>query len=337
VKFEVTKVSKYPNVSCADLTITNEFAAQTGVNLAAGKTVTATTSYNNTASRLTDGSKDPKTGRWMTEQAAPQSATVDLGSSQTMDRFVVTWENAANAGKDFKLYVSDNKDNMGDPVASVTGNKDAVSTVKLKAPKAGRYVKLEVLGMNGPYGVSCCELEAYNGEAKPQVDPTVNLAQGKTAQADSVEDNATSTLGAPKAFDGDKATRWSSGNDATASKDGGPHWVYVDLGQETPVKGIRINWHQRKAKGYKIQVATGDSAPETNSDAWKTVYTNNGHPSKKDDAINLQEATTARFVRLYIDHNTYNDPDNGVAWGCVGVNEMEVFAGDVPAPSKTPA
>lgn len=35
----------------------------------------------------------------------------------------------------------------------------------------------------------------------------------------------------------------------------------------------------------------------------------------------------ARFVRLYIDHNTYDDPDGGVAWGNVSIFELEVYGG----------
>lgn len=139
------------------------------VNLALGKTIQASKDYyHENGRRLTDGKKtNPKTDRWMTE--APKSEThwalLDLGKTTTVDHFVATWENAQNSAKSFKIYVSDNKDSMGDPVYQTTDNKNAVSDIKLQTPASGRYVKLEVNETNGAYGVSCMELEAYNGDA----------------------------------------------------------------------------------------------------------------------------------------------------------------------------
>lgn len=148
------------------------------VNLALGKTIQASKDYHHeNGRRLTDGKKtNTKTDRWMTE--APKGEThwalLDLGKTTTVDHFVATWENAQNSAKSFKIYVSDNKDSMGDPVYQTTDNKNAVSDIKLQTPASGRYVKLEVNETNGAYGVSCMELEAYNGDA-----PVGGAARGR--------------------------------------------------------------------------------------------------------------------------------------------------------------
>ncbi|XCB29042.1 family 20 glycosylhydrolase [Arcanobacterium hippocoleae] len=171
----------------------------------------------------------------------------------------------------------------------------------------------------------------------PALAAEANLAQGKTAAA---SDKEADKFNAAKAFDGDTSgrdSRWASAADAAAGKDGGPHWIYVDLESVQNVKNVRIFWEQRKAKGYKIQVASGDTAPEAASDAWKTVKSFDSHPQALTDVITFGQAEQARFVRLYIDHNTFNDPDGGVAWGTVSVFEMEVYAGDIPESLDTVA
>ena len=157
--------------------------------------------------------------------------------------------------------------------------------------------------------------------------PGANLALGKPAVADSTE---VARLGADKAFDGstsDTASRWSSKADAQPGKDGGPHWVYVDLGDTHEVSAVRLYWELRKAKGYKIQVASGDGAPAPDSADWRTVYANPDRPAALTDLIQLSQPELARFVRLYIDANTYADPDGGAAWGSVSIFEMEVYEG----------
>lgn len=155
------------------------------------------------------------------------------------------------------------------------------------------------------------------------------MALNKAASADS---NETTYLTPAKAFDGDsldRLSRWASYPDATYVADGGPHWLAVDLGSEHAVTSLQIIWEQRKAKGYKIQIANGDTIPAENSADWRTVYANPGRPASVNDAIQLDTPVKARFVRLWIDSNSWVDPDNGTHngnWGAVSVYEMEVYA-----------
>jgi len=108
---------------------------------------------------------------------------------------------------------------------------------------------------------------------------TVNLALNKTA-------TASTSLGgntANAAFDGNAGTRWES-------EFSDPQWIYVDLGSNYTVGGVKLNWETASAKGYKIQIST-------NATNWTDVYT------QTNGAGNIEDITfspvTARYVRMY--------------------------------------
>jgi len=108
---------------------------------------------------------------------------------------------------------------------------------------------------------------------------TTNLALNKTATSSS--NLGGSTAGA--AFDGNTATRWES-------EFSDPQWIYVDLGENKTVGGVKLNWETASAKGYKIQISTD----ATN---WSDVYT------QTNGAGNIEDITfapvTAKYVRMY--------------------------------------
>ena len=94
--------------------------------------------------------------------------------------------------------------------------------------------------------------------AHPAVAAEANLALNKTAVADSEE---APLVAAGNAVDGNDKTRWGSAEDTA----GGAHWIYVDLGSSKTVRKATIKWESYKATGYKIQYATGNTAPAANS------------------------------------------------------------------------
>ena len=146
-----------------------------------------------------------------------------------------------------------------------------------------------------------------------------NLALGKTATANASE---ASTLGADKAVDGDtssKSSRWASAEAA------GPHWVAVDLGETKSIQSVRLFWEMRKATSYRIQVSNDGTE-------YTDVKVIEDRPATLEDLIVLDEAVEARYVRLYIDSFTAEDPDGGVTWNTVSIYEMEVYSGVYEAP-----
>ena len=65
-----------------------------------------------------------------------------------------------------------------------------------------------------------------------------------------------------------------------------------------------------------------------NDNDWKTVKSFTENPSKKDQKILLDKVYNARYIRLYINEYTTDDPDGIVTWNSVSLYEMEVYGGD---------
>lgn len=310
-------VSGYPSASLREFEIYNDETASTtpaNVNLASNKPVEASAADGTMpASNLTD---DDPNSRWSAEANAVQWAYVDLGESYDMNYFSVIWESASVYASSFNIYVSDNPDNWGTAVATVSDNATRNSEVTLDEKAHGRYVKLEVTQMHGYPSVSATDFQVMlkdSSQAIPQ-DPEENVALGKTGYASSQE---TSDLNANKAFDGDRTTRssrWSS-NVGNA-----PHWLYVDLGDVKDVKTVRLYWETRKATNYEIQISNDASQ-------WTPVKSMTERPASTTDTITLDEVQQARYVRLYISASDAKDPDGGVEWNSISVYEMEVYGG----------
>lgn len=76
--------------------------------------------------------------------------------------------------------------------------------------------------------------------------PLADVALGKKAVASSEENDGTKT---ESAFDGSAETRW--GSDKTDNE-----WIYVDLGEDTYVSRVVLNWQVAHASAFEIQLAT---------------------------------------------------------------------------------
>ncbi len=326
------------------------------VNLAQGKTAVASneeagTSF--TADKAFDGVTEGKASHWGTDKSEaiePRWIYVDLGAVKKVHQVNLFWERPNIKAYEIQVSTADEAPADEDGWTTVyekTGDEfnQATEEIALEdAPVEARFVRVYVsdyagngtgeTDMNWP-NVGFYEIQVMGeGDGSepegPTQDPQQNVALGKTAVADSAEAN---TLGADKAVDGDtssKSSRWASAVDATENADGGPHWIYVDLGDEYDVKNIRIYWEMRKANGYHVDLATGDTVPGVDSSDWKTVYTNDGRPDSKTQTIELETVQKARYVRLYVEHNTYDDPDGGTSWGNMSIYELEVYGGEPP-------
>lgn len=337
-------------VFASTLLCANPAVAAEAANLALNKTAVADCEEASSlgASKAVDGDTASKSSRWSSEEDAsaskeggPHWIYVDLGAQYDVKSVRVFWEQRKAKGYKIQVANGDSAPTSDSDWKTVYTNNDRPANkedlITLGEAHKARYVRLYIdhnthADPDGgvPWGtVSIYELEVYGSEtvAPSTQDPQKNVARGMNAAADSTEADKFS---AAKAVDGDttsSASRWSSRADATASQDGGPHWIYVDLGQQRDVQCVRVFWEMRKAMGYKIQIANGSSAPAANSDDWQTVYTNDGRPQNKIDLITLNQVYQARYVRLYIDRNTYADPDGGADWGNVSIYELEVYGG----------
>lgn len=130
---------------------------------------------------------------------------------------------------------------------------------------------------------------------------TSNLAMNKTVSASSVEDAGKA---AAFAVDGNSSTRWSS-------QYSDPQWISVDLGSNTAINRVRLNWEAAYGKSYEIQTSIDNNT-------WTTVYSTRNGDGGIDD-ISFHK-TDARYVRMY---GTERGTHYGYSlWG------FEVYAAD---------
>ena len=298
------------------------FAAEE--NLALNKPVTASAEHQNLpASRLTDGNKDPKKGRWSAEQGPTQWAYVDLGASQEMNYFELTWESNTEYATDFNIYVSDSKDDWGEPDKAVKGNTSGVSTIKLDAPVTGQYVKLEVTKVSAYPNVSCSEFEIRNiaGEAPEKPAEATNLALKKPTKASKDYHNENGARAVDGKKKDTKKDRWMTETKPTVDK---PMWVYVDLGKSETVKHFELYWESAANYATDFNLYVSDSTTEWGEPVKAVKGNNQGQTS-----VTLETPAKGRYAKLEITAETSG-------WGA-SCMEFEVWNEVPPAPEKQPA
>lgn len=214
----------------------------------------------------------------------------------------------------------------GDPLT--TGGYDAVVKVKLDAPieaKAVRLTNFDVLnGSTAWNGVSVAEFEAYSNEQADAVDTeNVNHVQGATAKANAFEaDN----LGADKAIDGKRGTRWSSGT-AKPEKNTSTY-LEVDLKATSKIGFLDIEFEERtvavkpsNVKAFDIQYQAPGSSD------WVPVKTvsnaQNGSGYEPRVRVTLEAPIVAKKIRLTnFDIATVSSQNQ---WNGVSVVEFEAY------------
>ena len=287
-----------------------------GPNLAAGKPVSVSSANGPyIAANLNDG--DPATYWESANNAFPQWAQVDLGSSTSIDQLVLKlpagWgvrtetlsiEGSSTDGSGFTTIVG-STGYVFDPAASnvVTVNFAATST---------RFVRLNITANTGWPAGQISEFEIHGAGT------STNLALGRTMTASGV-----SQAYVPgNANDGNQSTYWESTNNAF------PQWLQVDLGASVSVTKVVLKvpvsgWATR-TETLAVQGSTsGASFTDLVAPAGYTFDPATGSTV----TINLA-ATTTRYVRLNITANT--------GWPAGQISEFEVYgpsSGDTQPPS----
>jgi hypothetical protein len=131
-------------------------------------------------------------------------------------------------------------------------------------------------------------LDAATGLASnvaPGPTPTparVNLAQGRTATADSVQSGNPVSAG----NDANQTTRWCANDGNTG------HWWKVDLGSVQPISGTQVYWQTASAYQYRIEVSADNASWTTMAD--RTL--NGTAAGLMDDPF----TASARYVRVTV-------------------------------------
>jgi hypothetical protein len=125
-----------------------------------------------------------------------------------------------------------------------------------------------------------------------------NLALNKPAFASSTSSGEPDLV-----TDGNPGSRWASSQTDN-------EWIYVDLGQDQIVNGVKLNWEEAYGKAFKIQVSS-------DAKSWKDVYeTEDGHTGIQQ--ITFDEVK-ARYVRM-------QGLQRGSGWG-YSLWDFEVYGG----------
>lgn len=214
----------------------------------------------------------------------------------------------------------------GDPLA--TGGYDAVVKVKLDAPieaKAVRLTNFDVLnGSTAWNGVSVAEFEAYSNEQADAVDTeNVNHVQDATARANAFEaDN----LGADKAIDGKRGTRWSSGT-AKPEKNTSTY-LEVDLKATSKIGFLDIEFEERtvdvkpsNVKEFEIQYQAPGSSDWVSAKTVSNAQNGSGYEPRV--RVTLEAPIVAKKIRLTnFDIATVSSQNQ---WNGVSVVEFEAY------------
>ena len=292
------------------------------VNLALGKPATADSSCstNENPARAVNGTTtNGNLDKWCS-QGASKWLQVDLGSNQSVNRFVVQHagaggENTAWNTRDFNLQVSTNG-TAWTTVATATGNTASTTTHTITATQA-RYVRINVTtpASDGNAAARIYDFEVYGGGTSP----VGNLALNKTATADS---SCGATEGPEKAVNGSV----SGGNADKWCSVGAAKWMQVDLGSSQSVGRIVLKhagaggensaWNTRD---FNLQVST-------NGTSWTTVTTVTGNTAGT--TTHDFAAVQARYLRLNI--TTPASDGNGAA----RIYEFEAYSSGGANPGR---
>ncbi|KRA24845.1 hypothetical protein ASD65_10720 [Microbacterium sp. Root61] len=247
------------------------YAVGTPVDLAAGKTATASSVKNANPDRVASKAFDGDSAtRWGSEYADPTWVQVDLGQSVAISGVRLNWESAY--GKSYKIQVSSDGTTWTDVYSTTTGDGGVDEIAGLSA--TGRYVRMYGTERGTTFGYSLFDFNVYGSPA--------DLAVGKMATASSVK-SSNPDRAASKAFDGDPATRWGS-------EYVDPTWIQVDLGTSMSINGVRLNWESAFSKSYQVQVSSDGTT-------WTDVYSTTTGDGGVDQITGL--SATGRYVRMY--------------------------------------
>ena len=291
-------------------------------NLALNKTAYASSIEANSvrAELGVDGDTTARESRWGSAKGnGPHWFYVDLGEVMDVRTVKVFWEN--RKATNYSIQISNDAQEWTTVQQFVSRPLSIDECITLPQTYQARYVRLQVDAFTAedPDGgieyntISIYELEVYGIKIQ---DPQMNIARGKTAQADSQEAD---TVRAELGVDGDHSStssRWGS------AKGQGEHWIYADLGDVMDVRTVKVYWETRKATAYKIQISN-------DAQEWTTVKEFNDRPKSLIDRIVLDETYQARYVKLVIDSFTADDPDSDKSWDSISIFELEVYGGVV--------
>jgi len=244
------------------------------------------------ATSAIDGNDNSRWGSGFTNN---EWLTLDFGTTQTINRVRINWENAH--ATEYDLQVSDDNTNWK-TIKHVTGSTGGIEDL-VGLDGQGRYLRMQGIQRSTGYGYSIFEIKAFSGgevtppptetpptETPPTeqppipVDPTKPGVALKPVQATSNAVEGPNS--AAMAIDGKANTRWSS-----EAKD--DSWIQFDFGQKTQVGYMKLVWENAYGKEYNLQVSDDGKA-------WSQIRAVNNGQGGTEEFFNLN--VNSRFIKL---------------------------------------
>ena len=133
------------------------------------------------------------------------------------------------------------------------------------------------------------------------------LSLNQPVTVSSVSTNAPTFVGS-LAVDGDTSTRWAS------KRDSNDEWISIDLGKESNMNAVVINWEAACSDNYQIEVSSDNKN-------WKTVKSSLKTDQTLTDEINFDEAVTGRYIKV---HSLKSRIVSGKNYG-INIFEIKVY------------
>jgi hypothetical protein len=131
----------------------------------------ATSSSNQNGSLTPNKAVDGNTGtRWSSAFSDPQWIQIDLGTTQSICRVKLTWQNSY--GKSYQIQVSDNATTWTTIYSTTTGDGGVDDLTGLLG--SGRYIRMYGTVRATQYGYSLWEFEVYASTTQPTFQPPTN-------------------------------------------------------------------------------------------------------------------------------------------------------------------
>ncbi|MBS5113884.1 MAG: discoidin domain-containing protein, partial [Coprobacillus cateniformis] len=229
---------------------------------------------------------------WESQGNRDEWVSVFTGTDQYIKDMNISWGD--QYATEYDVYISQDGEDY-QLISSVKDGKGKEETINID--KICHYVKIVMKSAKDKH-YQIKELTFNEGKL---------LSLNQPVTVSSVSTNAPTFVGS-LAVDGDTSTRWAS------KRDSNDEWISIDLGKESNINAVVINWEAACSDDYQIEVSSDNKN-------WKTVKSSLKTDQTLTDEINFDEAVTGRYIKV---HSLKSRIVSGKNYG-INIFEIKVY------------
>ena len=229
---------------------------------------------------------------WESQGNKDEWVSVFTGTDQYIKDMNILWGD--QYATEYDVYISQDGEDY-QLISSVKDGKGKEETINIG--KICHYVKIVMKSAKDKH-YQIKELTFNEGKL---------LSLNQPVTVSSVSTNAPTFVGS-LAVDGDTSTRWAS------KRDSNDEWISIDLGKESNMNAVVINWEAACSDNYQIEVSSDNKN-------WKTVKSSLKTDQTLTDEINFDEAVTGRYIKV---HSLKSRIVSGKNYG-INIFEIKVY------------